>query len=285
MKLSGLSIFIINFMAIIFITGCSSDNKGIFVDDIVDGIRYINGVDESYTNDKGEFSYVGGKVEFYLGNIKIGELDHLPSDGKVFIQDLVGVDRTNISDEKVLKIATLLQSLDSDDTTDKIKILRKDFNKFYLMPQEDINNIEVNELLLEKGFSPKANMDVNKHLHNTLKYYEIIEDKQSLQLLSSSVKNGDINVPIDTNIVLNFNDDVRKSLVNKTNLILQDSSSNNIDFSITYDFDKITVKPLTHLESSNTYTLTIKSTLEDYGKNSLINDGGNNDIIIGFTTN
>ena len=69
-------------------------------------------------------------VEFYLGDIKLGSLSSIPSDKNVFIQDILGIDRTDTSNAKVLKIASLFQSLDSDNSTDEIEIKEDDFNKF-----------------------------------------------------------------------------------------------------------------------------------------------------------
>lgn len=54
------------------------------------------------------------QVRFRIGELVLGEIDALPADGYVFPQDLVGVHRENIMDERVTAMAQLLQSLDED---------------------------------------------------------------------------------------------------------------------------------------------------------------------------
>jgi CxxC motif-containing protein (DUF1111 family) len=107
----------------------STSSTGVFIDDVVSGLKYINGSITGYTNEKGEFEYiVGTEVEFYLGGISLGKIK--PNDNQVWIQDLVGVDRTDTDNAMVLEIARLLQSVDDDPITPEIEISRETFNKF-----------------------------------------------------------------------------------------------------------------------------------------------------------
>ena len=89
------------------------------IDDKVSGVKYVNGTASGFTDVNGNFPYTSGIVEFYLGDIKLGSLSSIPTDKNVFIQDILGIDRTDTSNAKVLKIASLLQSLDSDNSTDE----------------------------------------------------------------------------------------------------------------------------------------------------------------------
>jgi len=68
------------------------------------------------TGSNGEFTCTNmSQVRFRLGELILGEISSLPSDGYVFPQDLVGVDRTeNLLDENVTALAQFLQTLDSD---------------------------------------------------------------------------------------------------------------------------------------------------------------------------
>ncbi len=52
-----------------------------------------------------------------------------------------------------------------------------------------------------------------------------------------------------------------------------------VDFTLSHNFNVITITPLS-LSYATTYNLTLKSTIEDYGKNSL----GTTDTTISFTT-
>jgi hypothetical protein len=64
------------------------------------------------------------QIRFRVGDLIIGEIESVPNDGYVFPQDLVGVSRTgNLTDQEVIALAQLLQSLDSDgDPTNGISI-------------------------------------------------------------------------------------------------------------------------------------------------------------------
>jgi len=166
---------LISFISIFFIScggggGSSSNvthNFGVFVDDIVEGIYYKSESSSGYTNERGEFPYISNeKVEFYIGDIKIGEISRLPIDGKVFIHDLLGLDRGNLNDDNLIKIATFLQSLDSDNSTDKIEIKKEDFDKFNNI-EEKIENINTDDLLSKKGIPKISKNDVKDHLRRS----------------------------------------------------------------------------------------------------------------------
>ncbi len=290
-----LGLLLLNVLVVILLSGCgggssSSSEKppleektGIFVDDLVIGMKYITAQSSGYTNEKGEFPYNGGVVEFYIGNIKIGEITSLPSDGYLFIQDIIGVDRTNIEDERVLKIAKLLQSLDSNKDTDEIELLQGDLEKFNAT-KKDIQDIDVDTILMQQGFTPISKIDAKRHLNNMLKYYEVIESEDVLVLKDSSITNLETDVSLNPEISLFFSSDVRKNLINKNNILLKDSSDTLIDYEMKHEFDKVIIKPINSLHYSMEYKIIIKRVVEDYGRNSLENEGDNLDKIITFIT-
>ncbi len=152
------------------------DKTGILIDNVVSGVKYVNKTTTGFTDSNGEFKYTGGKIEFFLGTIKLGELDSLPSDNKVFIQDLVKVNRDNTSDVKLLKIAKLLQSLDSTLSTDEIDISQESFDKFKDI-NKDISDVDLLTLSSNLNFTLKDDAKVKKHLKRVLVHHNIIEDK------------------------------------------------------------------------------------------------------------
>lgn len=105
----------------------ASSLKGFFVDSAVGGVDYyIDGVYAGKTGSDGSFNYTAGQtIVFKIGNITIGSIDasEVPSDGKIMPQDIVGVDRNDVANAKVIEIARLLQTLDSDgDATNGITV-------------------------------------------------------------------------------------------------------------------------------------------------------------------
>jgi hypothetical protein len=69
-----------------------------------------------YTEEDGSFDYNDGDVVvFKIGEVEIGQIDTTQIvDGQVFLQDIAGTERTDMSEEYVENMAVLLQSLDAD---------------------------------------------------------------------------------------------------------------------------------------------------------------------------
>ena len=91
--------------------------SGTFVDGVVEGAMYTTSSGlTGTTNASGAFSYrEGDTVTFMVGDVVVGSAT--PEDlaaGKVFLQDLADVERTDLNDEYVENMAVFLQSLDAD---------------------------------------------------------------------------------------------------------------------------------------------------------------------------
>ncbi len=226
-----------------------------FIDSAVKGLTYIteSKTGNNITGDGGTFEYSSNDetITFKVGNITLGTMNisNLNSDKRIFVQDLVGVDRTDTSNTIVLGVAKLLQTLDSDPTTDEIEILAQDSNKFNDY-SGSIEDIDVPKILSDKGFTPIPANDVERHMKNSLKYYDITEDDESPELQTISISNGATDVLIDSDIVLTFSDDLRKNLINNSNIQLKDSDNNSIPFSIKHHFDTLTINPTDNLSHS-----------------------------------
>ena len=88
---------------------------GIFADGVIGNATYICGETTGVTNTNGEFTCpVGTAVSFFYGNVKLGEVAVVPADNIVLIQDLLGVKRDDLHNEKVVRLARFLQSLDNN---------------------------------------------------------------------------------------------------------------------------------------------------------------------------
>lgn len=137
--------------AALLLVGCGSSSDtvadtidtttttGYLVDSAVQNVDYdciadndldkVTGIDGAFTCRN------MNQVRFRIGELVLGEIDALPTDGYVFPQDLAGVNRENITDGRVTAMAQLLQSLDEDgdlsngiQIPEEIKILLEDGN-------------------------------------------------------------------------------------------------------------------------------------------------------------
>jgi len=98
-----------------------------FIDDPVIGLGYscVNSTQTTTgtTDSQGMFNYIPGQsCTFKVGNVTLGTLASVPSDGKVTPQDVAGVVRSATSTPTAVTIAQFLQSLNDGSVTGKIVI-------------------------------------------------------------------------------------------------------------------------------------------------------------------
>ncbi len=87
---------------------------GLFIDAPTAGLSYNCGGTTGLTNASGQFNYTPGSTcTFSVGNVTVGSLSSIPSDGVVTPQDAAGVSRTFTSAPGVQVIAQFLQSIGS----------------------------------------------------------------------------------------------------------------------------------------------------------------------------
>ena len=103
----------------------SGNKTGYFYDEAVGGLTYsCTGSGQTVTGttgSDGSFRYnTGDTCTFSVGRVTVG-LVVVPSDGRVFPQDIAGVSRTDTSNGTVTKIAQFLQSI-SDTSSGSISI-------------------------------------------------------------------------------------------------------------------------------------------------------------------
>ncbi len=141
------------------------------IDAAVEGLDYINTYYNGTTDINGSFKYsLDTNTTFYIGGIKLGTINNINPDKKVFIQDLVGVSRTDITNGEVLKISRFLQSIDEDnDPSNGIKIsnnmkekMKNQFFDFQTLNMNEIENLVTN--ICKKHFISEA--ETLYHLNN-----------------------------------------------------------------------------------------------------------------------
>jgi hypothetical protein len=171
------------FAASLLLVGCgggSSDDTavatstGYLVDSPVANVDYDCIADNDYnktTATDGRFTCRNmAQVRFRIGELVLGELTSLPADGYVFPQDLVGVARdTGIGNEKVIAMARLLQSLDTDgDPTNGITI-RQDIKDLLVEVMEDFDPMQLQRYFDSASIpEPKTRTEAQAHLRETI---------------------------------------------------------------------------------------------------------------------
>jgi len=178
--------------ASIIVSGCSPEsgseteietsttNVGQLVDNYISGAEYeCNDGSVGITDENGKFECETLPVKFKVSNIVIGEISDIPVDNQVFPQDLVGVDRLDTNNTKVLSIAQFLQSLDIDNNaTNGIEIDEEKTKELKtLIGEEEVNfEEEVHNLMDEAHIEIKSIEEVKKHLDDTTKKVKELED-------------------------------------------------------------------------------------------------------------
>ena len=117
--------------SVLTLTGCGGSSSstppppaaeaynGKFVDSAVGGVSFACTGASGLTAADGTFGTcdAGSTVTFSIGGVTLGS-SAVTGDGIFFVTDIVGTTRSDIGNDEVLKIAVLLQSLDSDGNPD-----------------------------------------------------------------------------------------------------------------------------------------------------------------------
>jgi hypothetical protein len=112
-------------------SGDTTTYTGYLVDSAVAGATYQCGDKNGTTDNEGKFECSSLPVSFSVGGIELGQISKLTTDNKIFPQDLAGVDRDDTNNSDVLKMAMILQSLDSDNNASNgISISQEQSAKF-----------------------------------------------------------------------------------------------------------------------------------------------------------
>lgn len=105
------------------LTGCGSGGSsnqpdtvtGVLADGAIGNASYECGTTTGFTTADGKFTCpTGSSVDFYYGNIKLGGVSTLPSDKIVLIQDVLDINRSDVNNSVVTRLAVFLQSMDND---------------------------------------------------------------------------------------------------------------------------------------------------------------------------
>lgn len=155
------------------------------VDSEVEGLEYQCAGLFEYTDKNGSISCNHMPVAFMLGQIKLGLLYEIPQDSLVLPQDIVNVPRENGDDKNLIKVLTLLQSLDEDQNPENgIKIpleIHKKLTTFIDIKEMKIEEIqELVEHQLERNITFKEPVKVLLHLQKSMNRYNLPQLKSKI---------------------------------------------------------------------------------------------------------
>ena len=114
-------------VSVLGLTGCGGSNSttaavafnGKFIDSAVGGVAFNCPGAAGLTAADGTFGTcnAGSTVTFSIGGLVLGS-SSVTGDGIFFVTDIAGTNRSDTGNEEVLKIASLLQSIDADGNPD-----------------------------------------------------------------------------------------------------------------------------------------------------------------------
>lgn len=242
------------------------------IDAPIIGAKYVNeDGSEGKTTQNGAFEYTGGTVSFYVGQIKIGEITSLKDDNRVFLQDILNLQRDEKSDSKLLNSAQFLQSLDTDPSTDSIEI-GSNFEKFDndTYKSSELKDLDVLSALKNNNIEIKELADVKDHLDNTIKaYIKKDEDTNAPTIKSVSPQNDASEVLTNEDIIVEFSENISKESLLKSNIVLKDNSGNVVQTTKSVNKNQLVVKPEKALNLNTNYTLELDKNIQDFAGNTL----------------
>lgn len=128
-------------------TNQTSIIQGTVYDDIIVNLPYSTKDYDDYTNEDGKFNYDSGEVRFYLGTMLLGSVPAMPEDKKVFISDMLNLPRGTVDNKKLIKLARILQSLDTTPQSDnKIVLSKNQTSQIFSTPNQTLDNFDINSL-------------------------------------------------------------------------------------------------------------------------------------------
>jgi len=204
---------------------------GQLIDSAVQGVKYeTNSGVNGYTDEKGTFTYneKDKTISFTVGSLTIAKdftLSKLNSDGNILPADIVGVDRTNISVENIIKLLRVLQSLDDDNNASN-GIFIDDNTKGYL--GEDISIIDANistlRTMIEKAQKILISQrKAKEHYKKTLRSMNINPEVAFfITIWETTSADESITIPINKDFKDNYNYTVDWGDGNITNNIKDD---------------------------------------------------------------
>jgi hypothetical protein len=133
------------------INGITPTLTSVIIDAPIIGMTYetASGITGT-TNALGGFSHISGDiVTFKLGGMTLGVFDtnDMANDGQLFLQDLAGVERTNLSDQYVVNLAILLQSIDENGIAEDGLVISEEMHQAFADEACSLSSLSESQLI------------------------------------------------------------------------------------------------------------------------------------------
>lgn len=166
---------------------CDGLLEGTFYDAETDGLTYVGNMwSAGITSNSGTFSYrPGEEIAFKIGNVTLGSPVIPAANGSVFVTDLFGLARTEVTNPNVVEVATLLQWLDTDSNPDNGIAISWNLAAAFT-ESGNVTGLDVSAKLTSLSLPVRDIEEVVQHLENTA--VNRLEENVNVQY--SSVKLG-----------------------------------------------------------------------------------------------
>ena len=236
------------------------------IDGLVGGLQYTTSSGLSgITDDDGSFTHAfGDTVTFAIGNVLIGDIQTADiTDGKVFLQDIAGTQRTDLSDTYVENMAVLLQSLDVDgDAYNGITITEamRDAFSDSSFDLATISEADLKAIIENTGNEAVSENDAMEHVQDMLVNY-------------TNLENVDFEISSHNDTIL-YHGNPLDGLAGEDTVIIQDLQA--VDFSQLSNMEKIDLNSGNHDLGIVTLSDVVNMTDAD---NDLSIEGDSNDAV------
>lgn len=256
----------------------SQTYQGYLIDSAVAGVTYHCGIKQGVTDAQGAFICDALPVRFSINNIELGSLEQLPSDNRVFPQDLVGVDRADVNNSDVLKIATVLQSLDRDgNASNGIEIVQTQSQSVALtinVQTSTIEEIQSTLLAQDKTIVFKSIEEVQAHLSLSLSSTQSSIESSTSDTTTSTQEDNQSSGDTTTNQEEDTTVTNTNTATQEDNQSSDDTSSNTQEANSTTDTSNTTdttQETNSTTQTSNTVEQESSVSSNDYDGDSLFN--------------
>ena len=187
----------------LFLSACNSSNENYpiplqasLIDASVEGVEFIIQNKSGFTDKNGSFTYgiADRTVAFEVGGVFLGSFDltKLHSDKKILITDLVGVDRDDSTNPKVVRLLQFLQSLDDDNNPENGILITPEVRKGLEKSSINFTRENLKTDRIEKRINKVGKIMVTKesaiaHFEKTLKEFDYTKNTQAPIFRSKSI--------------------------------------------------------------------------------------------------